>query len=40
MEPQQRDELRAALEERFAAFATTDGGLDVPARPLVAAASA
>ena len=40
MEPQQRDELRAALEERFAAFATPDGGLDVPARPLVAVASA
>jgi SAM-dependent methyltransferase len=40
MEPQQRDELRAALEERFAAFSAPGGGLDVPARPLVAAASA
>jgi SAM-dependent methyltransferase len=40
MEPQQRDELRAALEQRFAAFAAPGGGLDVPARPLVAVASA
>jgi SAM-dependent methyltransferase len=40
MEPQQRDELRAALVERFAAFAAPDGALDVPARPLVAVATA
>jgi hypothetical protein len=40
MEPEPREELLAALEERFAAFATAGGGLEVPARPLVAAASA
>ena len=41
MEPRQRDELRAALEERFAAVRhAAAAALDVPARPLVAAASA
>jgi hypothetical protein len=40
MEAAQREELVAALQERFAAFATPDGGLDIPARPLVAAATA
>jgi SAM-dependent methyltransferase len=40
MEPQERDKLRVALEERFAAFAAPDGGLEVPARPLVAVATA
>jgi SAM-dependent methyltransferase len=40
MEPEQRDELLVALEERFAPYATPDGGLDVPARPLVAVATA
>jgi SAM-dependent methyltransferase len=40
LEPAQRDELRAALQERFAPYATPDGGLDLPARPLVAVATA
>jgi SAM-dependent methyltransferase len=40
LEPAQRDELRSALQERFAPYATPDGGLDVPARPLVAVATA
>jgi hypothetical protein len=40
MEPEQRDDLRAALEGRLASFATPDGGLEVPARPLVAVATA
>ena len=40
MEPDQREALLAALRERFAEFATPDGGLDVPARPIVAVATA
>ena len=40
LEPAQRDQLREALQERFVAYATPDGGLDVPARPLVAVATA
>jgi SAM-dependent methyltransferase len=40
MDPGQREEIEAALRERFAAFATPDGTLEVPGRTLVAAASA
>ena len=40
MEPEQRDALHAALRERFEPYATPDGGLDIPARPLVGVATA
>jgi hypothetical protein len=40
MAPEQRDAVQAALRERFAAYATPDGGLDVPARALVGVATA
>jgi SAM-dependent methyltransferase len=40
MDPAQRDDLVATLRERLSGFANADGGLDIPARPLVAAASA
>jgi hypothetical protein len=40
MEPAQREDLLAKLRERFAPYATPDGGLDVPARALVAVATA
>jgi SAM-dependent methyltransferase len=40
MEPEQLEALEAALRQRFAAHAAPDGRLDVPARPVVAVATA
>jgi SAM-dependent methyltransferase len=40
MEPEKQDDLVATLQERFAPFAGPEGSLEVPARTLVAVASA
>jgi SAM-dependent methyltransferase len=40
LEPSDRDDLVLTLRERLSGFATADGGLEIPAKPLVAVASA
>jgi ubiquinone/menaquinone biosynthesis C-methylase UbiE len=40
LEPAERDRLRAETERRMAEFAGADGGLRLPARPILAAATA
>ena len=40
LDPVRRDEVRAAIDERLAGFAEPDGSLRLPARTLVAAATA
>ncbi len=40
LDPAQRDRLRAAIDDRLGQFADSDGSLRIPARALVAAATA